>query len=278
MQKKTIEAADFIKSFLKEQKWQADPEIAVILGSGLGDLAEKSSDIRTIPYGEIPGFPVSTVPGHKSRMLFGYCRNIPVLFMQGRFHMYEGYSSEEIAFPILVLKKLGVKILLITNAAGGINRSLLPGDLMVISDHINFTGRNPLTGPNDDLSGPRFPDLSDAYSAELRRIAFAAAKKLDIDLKEGVYAWFTGPSYETPAEIRMADRAGADAVGMSTVPETIIAVHSGLKVLGISCITNMAAGISEEPIEGDHVIDIAAKKEDEFAALIQEIISMLQTR
>ncbi|MCX8012729.1 MAG: purine-nucleoside phosphorylase [Rectinema sp.] len=248
------------------------PRLALILGSGLGGLADELEDYRVLPYSEIPGFPVSTAPGHAGRFVAGSLAGTPVLCMQGRFHCYEGWSASDIAFPIRVMRAWGVSILILTNAAGGVNTSFSPGDFMLIRDHLNLAGRNPLVGPNDERIGPRFPDMSKAWDPQLREEARCAAKALGISVHEGVYAWFLGPSFETPAEIRMARILGADAVGMSTVPEVIAAVHCGMRVLGISCITNLAAGILDQPITSEEVLEISARRRPEFSALIREIV------
>ena len=229
---------------------------------------------HAIPYSEIPGFPVSTAPGHASRLVFGRINGYELIILQGRFHFYEGYSMEQITFYIRVLNTLGLKTLILTNASGGVNRSFNPGDLMLLSDHINLTGQNPLIGPNDDSIGARFPDMTKAYAPKLRQLAKDAAAPLGIRLQEGVYAWMTGPSYETPAEIRMLDIIGADSIGMSTVPEAIAAVHCGIEVLAISCITNMAAGVLDQPITAEEVMETGAEKAPEFSALISGIIDL----
>ena len=231
------------------------PEIGLILGSGLGVLADEITEAVTIPYEEIPHFPVSTVEGHKGQWVIGKLNGKSVVAMQGRFHFYEGYSLEEVTFPVRVMKAMGVKTLLITNASGGIQLNYEPGDLMIIKDHLNLTGNNPLIGPNDESFGVRFPDMSTAYDPELRNVARKVAAENEIDVKEGVYVGLTGPSYETPAEIRMLRILGADAVGMSTVPEVIVARHSGIRVLGISCISNMAAGILPQPLSHQEVME-----------------------
>lgn len=249
------------------------PRIALVLGSGLGGLADNLEDRRSIAYADIPGFPRSTAPGHAGRLVAGSLAGTPVLCMQGRFHVYEGWEPSHIAFPVRVFRALGVQVLMLTNAAGGVNLAYRPGDFMLIRDHINLSGRNPLVGPNDDRIGPRFPDLSKAYDPELRQIARQTADSLGIELHEGVYAWFLGPSFETPAEIRMARLLGADAVGMSTVPEVIAAVHCGLRVLGISCITNMAAGILDQPITAEEVIDISERRRPVFEALLRGVVA-----
>ncbi len=248
------------------------PVCALVLGSGLGGFAETIESPVVLPYGEIPGFPSSTAPGHAGQFVAGTLDGVRLLAMQGRFHCYEGWDAAQIAFPVRVLHEYGVKVLFLTNAAGGVNMRFKPGDFMIISDHLNLSGRNPLVGPNDERIGPRFPDMSKAYSPELRALAESAAAKLNLGIHEGVYAWFLGPSFETPAEIRMARVLGADAVGMSTVPEVIAAAHCGLRVLGISCITNMAAGILDQPITSEEVLEISAKRQPDFSALVREII------
>lgn len=264
---KIKDAAGFIQN-----KIEMAPEIGLILGSGLGMLAEEISDGVAIPYGEIPHFPISTVEGHAGRFAIGYLNGVPVCAMQGRFHHYEGYSFEEVTFPVRVMKELGVKTLIVTNAAGGINETFSPGDLMLITDHINNTGSNPLIGKNDERVGPRFPDMSEAYSKKLIAKAREIGEKLQIKLQEGVYVGNTGPSYETPAEIRMLRIVGGDAVGMSTVPEVIVARHCGLEVLGISCISNMAAGILDQPLSHDEVIETTEKVKMDFLLLVKEIV------
>ena len=223
------------------------PRIAMVLGSGLGDFGEEFQDAVAIPYQEIPGFPTSTVEGHAGRLVIGKVDNVPVLAMQGRVHFYEGYSLEEVTFPIRTFKLLGIKTLVLTNAAGGIDVQLSQGALMLISDHLNLMGANPLRGPNDERFGPRFPDMSDVYSRELQQLAIEEARAMGVELRRGIYAALPGPSYETPAEIHMLRGFGADAVGMSTVPEAIVARQMGMGVLGISCITNMAAGVRARP-------------------------------
>jgi purine-nucleoside phosphorylase len=250
-------------------------DTAVVLGSGLGPLAEEIEASVVLPYESIPGFPASTAPGHAGRLIAGRLSGKNVLCMQGRFHYYEGHSPASITVPVRCFKALGVRRLILTNAAGGVNVAYAPGDFMLIRDHINLTGRNPLIGPNDDSFGPRFPDLTRLYGADLRGAAREAAKELGIELREGVYAWFTGPSFETPAEIRMARILGADAVGMSTVPEAIVAAHCGLSVLGISCITNMAAGILDRPITGEEVLEISERRRPVFSALIKAVIARI---
>lgn len=261
------EAAQYVQSKIK-----ATPEIGLILGSGLGILAEEITNPIKIPYDEIPGFPESTVEGHAGQLVTGDLEGKQVIAMQGRFHFYEGYSLDLVTLPVRMMKQLGVKNIIVTNAAGGINTDFSAGDLMIIEDQINFMFKNPLTGPNDTELGVRFPDMSQAYSAELRDKAFKVAKELGIELQRGVYASVTGPSYETPAEIRMLRKIGGDAVGMSTVPEVIVAVHSGMKVLGMSCITNMAAGILDQPLSHDEVMETAELVKSNFLSLVKGIV------
>ena len=251
------------------------PDIALVLGSGLGDYADKLEDRMVIPYEEIPSFPKSTVAGHAAKLVFGRINGKETVIMQGRFHYYEGYSQEEITLPIRVLRILGAEILLLTNASGGINESFRPGDLMLIRDHINFSGTSPLIGPNQELFGPRFPDMSFAYDRELMEIMRSAAQEHGIPLQEGVYMMFTGPQYETPAEIRFARAIGADAAGMSTVPEVIVARHAGMRIAGLSCITNMAAGILDQPLTHQEVMDTSAKAKNQFTRLIDGFLSKL---
>lgn len=247
-------------------------DVGIILGSGLGDYAAALEDAARLPYSEIPGFPVSTVAGHAGMLLCGMLHGKRVMMMQGRFHYYEGYSMKDVTLPVRVMQSVGVKTLIVTNACGGINLSFAPGDLMVISDVFSLTGQNPLIGPNLDAFGPRFPDMSCAFDRELRGLAHAVAKGQGFELREGVYAQMTGPCYETPAEIRMLRTLGADAVGMSTVPEVIVARHGGMRVLGISCITNMAAGILDQPLSHAEVTETANRVKDRFKALIDGVV------
>ncbi|HKP45781.1 MAG TPA: purine-nucleoside phosphorylase [Pyrinomonadaceae bacterium] len=249
--------------------------IGLVLGSGLGGFAGEFSDSVAIPYQEIPGFASSTAQGHAGRLVVGKVGDNNVVAMQGRVHFYEGYSLEQVTFPIRALKLIGVDTLILTNASGGVNVQLSQGALMVISDHLNLMGVNPLRGPNDDRFGPRFPDMTDVYSRELQELAIDEARELQVPLRRGVYAALAGPSYETPAEIHMLRAFGADAVGMSTVPEAIVARQSGMKVLGISCITNMAAGISEQPINHQEVMETGERVREKFAQLLRRIISRL---
>lgn len=260
-------AVEFIKS-----KITGDFEIGIILGSGLGTLGEKIENPQFIDYADIPSFPVSTAPGHVGRFVFGTLNGKNVMCMQGRIHLYEGYPVESVVMPIRVMKMMGVKTLIVTNAAGGINENFDVGDIMVISDHINFTGRNCLIGKNDDRFGCRFPDMSFGYSPELSRVAFNCAKRLNMKLQKGVYIGCTGPSYETPAEIRAFRIMGADAVGMSTVQEVIAANHCGINVLGFSLISNKAAGLSGERLTEEEVLTIGRQKSEEMQTLITEIV------
>lgn len=251
--------------------------VALVLGSGLGGFADDFEDAVAIPYQEIPGFVPSTAEGHAGRLVIGKIDRVLVLAMQGRVHFYEGYSLEEVTFPIRTFKLLGVKTLILTNAAGGINVELSQGALMVISDHLNLMGVNPLRGINDERFGPRFPDMSEVYSRELQEAVIEEASEMGIDLRRGIYGALPGPSYETPAEIHMLRTFGADAVGMSTVPEAIVARQMGIEVLGISCITNMAAGISNQPINHQEVMETGQRVRAMFTQLLRQLISRLPT-
>ncbi|MFC0611388.1 purine-nucleoside phosphorylase [Scopulibacillus daqui] len=263
-------ALEVIKPQLKEQ-----PKIGLILGSGLGVLADELDESVAIPYEKIPYFPESTVEGHAGQFVFGKLQGVPVVAMQGRYHFYEGYDLTQVTFPVRVMNALGIEKLIVTNAAGGVNTSFKPGDLMIINDHINMLGANPLIGPNDEKLGVRFPDMSEAYSKKLIKLAKDTAGAQGIDIKEGVYLATSGPSYETPAEIRMMRMLGADAVGMSTVPEVIAANHSGLEVLGISCITNAAAGILDQPLSHEEVIETTEKVKVTFVQLVKALVQKL---
>lgn len=252
--------------------------VGVVLGSGLGGFADElanSEGATVFNYDEIDGFARSTVEGHAGRLVIGDVEGVKVVCQQGRFHFYEGYDLSEVTFPIRVMAALGVKTLILTNAAGGIREDLAAGDLMLISDHLNLMGVNPLRGVNDERLGARFPDMSNVYDKELRATVHEAASELKIDLAEGVYAALAGPSYETPAEIRMLRTLGADVVGMSTVPEAIVARHAGLRVVGISCITNAAAGVSDAEINHAEVMETGARVRDEFVGLLRSVISRL---
>lgn len=266
-------AANYIKKRMKNI-----PEAGVILGSGLSGFAESIEDAVIVPYEDIPGFPVSTAPGHVSRIVCGFLNGVCIMIFQGRFHHYEGYDLDSVTMPVKVLNALGCRKLILTNASGGINRKFAPGDLMLLTDHINMTGMNPLTGPNDESSGPRFPDLSEAYSPDLRELAIRAADDAGVKLNEGVYAWMTGPSFETPAEIRMLEIIGADAVGMSTVPEVISAAHLGMDVLAVSYISNMAAGILQQPVTAEEVIDIGRKITRDFVRFLSSLVYLMRLK
>jgi purine-nucleoside phosphorylase len=248
------------------------PRVAVVLGSGLGAFADRLEAPVVVPYGDIPHWPQTGVIGHAGRLVMGRIAERPVAVLSGRVHAYEGYDLRTVTFGIRVLGLLGVRQLVLTNAAGGVNTAFTQGALMVIEDHLNFFGLNPLTGPNDERFGPRFPDMTEIYTRTLRAVADAAARSLGIALAHGVYAGLPGPSYETPAEIRFLRTAGADAVGMSTVPEAIVARHMGIDVLGLSCITNMAAGVLDRPLDHREVMDTAARVTGEFQALLGAVI------
>jgi purine-nucleoside phosphorylase len=248
------------------------PQIGLVLGSGLGSFADDLSEAVRIPYAEIPTFPCSTAIGHAGRLVVGKSGDVPVAVMQGRVHLYEGYSAAEVAFPTRVLARTGVRALILTNAAGGINLEYGQGALVILRDHISLQGQNPLTGANDERFGPRFPDMSYTYSKRYREIALEEAKKLSIPPREGVYAALAGPSYETPAEIRYLRAIGADLVGMSTVPEAIAARHMGMNVLAISCVTNMAAGIVDKALVHDEVLEAGRRVMGEFIALLRAVL------
>jgi purine-nucleoside phosphorylase len=260
-------AADFIFS-----QTSLKPEIALVLGSGLGAFADEFSGATKISYAEIPHFPRSTAIGHAGRLVVGKVGKIPVCGMQGRVHLYEGYSVKQVAFPIRVFSRMGVKAVILTNAAGGIKREFTQGTLVVIKDHINLQGANPLSGANDERFGPRFPDMSSAYDRRFREMAVGEGNRLSIGTYEGVYAALPGPSYETPAEIRYLRTIGADLVGMSTVPEVIAARHSGIRVLGISCVTNAAAGILDQPLDHKEVLETAERVKGQFIGLLKALI------
>jgi purine-nucleoside phosphorylase len=261
-----FERAEAAAAFVRERVG-ISPRVAIVLGSGLGSFAESVEHPVAIAYGEIPHFPRPTVEGHSGRLLVGSVAGTPVAVMQGRVHAYEGYGPEEVTFPIRVLGRLGITTLIVTNAAGGIRLDLKQGQLVLISDHMNFSGRNPVSGPNDERLGPRFFDMSDAYSKRLRLLAHAAAK-----LEEGVYLSLSGPSFETPAEIRAFRGWGADMVGMSTVQEVIVARHMGIEVLGISCVTNMAAGILDQPIHHQEVMETGARVQAQLTSLLVALL------
>ncbi|MBE6921706.1 MAG: purine-nucleoside phosphorylase [Ruminococcaceae bacterium] len=266
---KITAAAEYILS-----KTQLRPTIGLVLGSGLGDFADTLEDAVRIPYGEIPYFPISTAPGHAGNLVIGKRCGQVVAALQGRFHYYEGHSMQTLTMPIRVMAKLGVKNLVLTNAAGGANASYNPGTLMLISDHINYSFDNPLIGANLEEFGPRFPDVSDLYSRELRSVVKEKAAAAGIHLEEGVYMMFTGPNYETPAEVRMAQILGADAVGMSTAPEALVGGHCGMRILGISCITNHAAGVTDAKLDHSEVVEVAAKVHDTFQKLLELVLTV----
>lgn len=254
------------------------PRIGMVLGSGLGAFAEQLSAATKIEYRRIPGFSRSTAIGHAGRLVIGIAEKIPVAVMQGRVHLYEGYSAQQVAFPIRVFSRMGIRAVVITNAAGGINRNFNQGALVAIRDHINLQGANPLIGANEERFGVRFPDMTQAYSKRAREIALEESKTLGIVMHEGVYAAVAGPNYETPAEIRFLEKIGADLVGMSTVPEVIAARHAGLEVLGISCVTNMAAGILDEPLDHSEVLATGERVQNHFVALLRAILPKLDEK
>jgi purine-nucleoside phosphorylase len=264
------ESVEYIKTKLVEQ-----PEYSLVLGSGLGDLADEIENPVILKYSDIPNFPVSRVQGHKGQLVIGKLCGKVVLAMQGRFHFYEGYDIQEVTYGVRTIKLLGINTYIVTNAAGSVNESYKPGDLMIINDHINNMGVNPLIGENYEEFGPRFPDMTYAYSRDHIALAEKIAKDLNIEIKKGVYCANSGPTYETPAEVRMMRRWGADAVGMSTVPEVIAASHAGMKTLGISCITNMAAGILDQPLSHEEVIETTNAAKAKFKNLMKKIIENL---
>ena len=260
-------AAKFILAKVKVR-----PRIALVLGSGLGAFADEFAEATKIPYAKIPHFPRSTAIGHAGQLVIGKIDGIAVAAMQGRVHLYEGYSAIEVAFPVRVFSRMGLKAIVLTNAAGGVNANYSRGCLVALRDHVNLQGANPLIGPNDDRFGPRFPDMTHAYDREFRRFVAEEGKKLSLNLHEGVYLALAGPNYETPAEIHAFRTLGADLVGMSTVPEVIAAGHCGMRVLGISCVTNMAAGMTGEPLTAEEVFETAARVKHQFVALLRAII------
>lgn len=261
------EAASYVESKIGKEV----PAIGMILGSGLGDLANELIDAIAVPYRQIPHFPVSTVPGHAGRLVVGTLAGKRVLVMQGRFHYYEGYSMDTVVFPVQMMRVMGITNLLVTNAAGCVNTAWQPGDLMLICDHIKLIADNPMRGANIEELGERFFDMSTAYPERLRAMARKEASRLGMTLREGVYQLFTGPSFETPSEVRFARACGADAVGMSTVPEVIAACHAGMEVLGISCLTNMAAGILDQPLNHHEVLETGERVKSSFSALVKAI-------
>ena len=268
---KVSETAQYISDKIKNQK----PTVAIILGSGLGELADEVENKIEINYTDIPNFHKTTVLGHAGRVVYGQIKNVNVIVFQGRFHAYEGHPIEDVVLPIRVIAKLGCRDVIITNASGGINTNYSPGELVCITDHINMTGMNPLIGTNDEEDGPRFPDMTEAYSRSLLETVNKAAEIEDIKLASGVYAGLLGPTYETPAEIKMLSVLGADLVGMSTVPEVIAANHIGLNVLAVSCVTNMAAGISKEKLSHEDVKVVAHKAIKKFKTLILKTVELI---
>lgn len=270
MYSKVMESVSYIKGQLKVQ-----PTLSIILGSGLGDLVNVIEHKQFIPYEDIPNFPHSTVKGHAGRLVAGSINGVDVLCMEGRFHFYEGYDMKEVTYPVFVFKQLGIEKMIVTNACGGINTDFEPGTIMIINDFINLMGTNPLMGPNDERFGPRFPDMSEPYSHAFIEQAKTIADDLKIPYKEGVYAGFTGPYYETAAEIVMIGRHGADAVGMSTVPETIVANYLGMQVIGFSCITNMATGIQKMKHSHDRVVEMAKKASVNLCLWVEHLIPNL---
>ncbi|MGE6629450.1 purine-nucleoside phosphorylase [Bacillus sp. NPDC077027] len=264
------EAASYIK-----QTSEIVPTVGLILGSGLGILADEIENPVKIKYEDIPGFPVSTVEGHAGQLVIGTLKGTVVCAMQGRFHFYEGYDMKQVTFPVRVMKEIGIDTMIVTNAAGGVNTAFKPGDLMLITDHINMMGTNPLIGPNDK-QGVRFPDMSAPYDTEFLELADQTAKTLGIPVQKGVYTAVTGPSYETPAEVRFLRTIGSDAVGMSTVPEVIVAKHAGMRVLGISCISNAASGILDQPLSHDEVMEVTEKVKASFLDLVKNILHQLK--
>ena len=251
------------------------PEVGVVLGSGLGGFADAIEDTIEIPYGEIPGWPVATAIGHAGTLVLGSFGGVPVAVMKGRAHLYEGHSPAKVAFGVRVLGRLGLRSLVLTNACGALDAAVLPGSLVAISDHLNLQGSSPLVGPNDDALGPRFPDMSDAYDPAYRGLAREAAERLGLSLGEGVYAAWLGPAFETPAEIRMLRALGADLVGMSTVPEVLAARHMGVRCLALACVTNAAAGVLDEPIDHERVLEVGARAAVDLVALLREVIPAL---
>ena len=265
-----VRAEAAAKFILKKTKLR--PKIALVLGSGLGAFANEFASALRIPYAKIPHFPRSTAIGHAGQLVIGQIGGTDVVGMQGRVHLYEGYSAKEVSFPVRVFARMGVRAIVLTNAAGGIKKEFTQGRLVVISDHINLQGSNPLCGLNDENFGPRFPDMTTAYDKEFRALTLAEGRRLGIDLGEGVYAALLGPSYETPAEIRYLRSIGADLVGMSTVPEVIAARHSKIRVLGISCVTNAAAGVLDQPLDHNEVLETAERVKDQFMGLLRAVI------
>jgi purine-nucleoside phosphorylase len=270
------ERAEHAARFIRSRAGTREMRVALVLGSGLGAFADQLEDAEAITYAEIPGFARPTVEGHAGRLIVGGVGGATVAAMQGRFHFYEGYTLEEVTFPVRTLGLLGARSLVLTNAAGGLNNSFEQGSLVLLSDHLNLMGTNPLLGRNDPRFGPRFPDMTEVYDREYQDAAISEAREMGLELRRGIYAALSGPSYETPAEIRMLRLLGADAVGMSTVPEAIVARQMGLRVLGLSCITNMAAGVLDKPINHEEVIETGERVRETFAELLRRVIPKLQ--
>ena len=270
LQEKIFAAAEFLRSRIPFA-----PEVGLVLGSGLGDFADTLEDAVRVPFADIPDFPQPTVEGHTGAFVFGKKQGKQVVALQGRLHYYEGFTQQELTLPIRVLAALGAKSLVLTNAAGGVNLNFRPDDLMLIADHINFSGSNPLIGPNLDSFGPRFPDVSDLYTKDLRMAIRDKAAEAGIPVQQGVYLMYSGPNYETPAEIRAFRTLGADAVGMSTAPEALVAAHCGMQVVGISCITNMAAGVLPVKLSHSEVVETAAMVHDRFQKLLELVLTVL---
>jgi purine-nucleoside phosphorylase len=265
-----MHAADYIR-----ERTAYRPRIAVILGSGLGSLGDQVEDAEYISYSDVPGFPVSNIIGHADRFVFGKLKGKEVVLMQGRYHYYEGFTMRQVCFPVYVLRLFGIETIVITNACGGINDTFTPGDLMLITDHINLIGANPLIGENDERFGPRFPDMTEVYDLSLRELALKIAKENDIPLKQGVYGYFNGPCFETAAEIRAYKVFGADVVGMSTVPEATVANYLGMHILGLSCITNMATGLAGKAHSHLEVLRVAEQSGERLTKLVEEVLAQL---
>jgi len=257
------------------QRTSLEPAVGVVLGSGLGGFGDAVEDAVEIPYADIPGWPVSTAVGHAGRLMLGAVEGVRVAVLRGRAHLYEGHTPEKVVFGVRVLGRLDVRTLVLTNACGAVNTSLNPGELVLVSDHLNLQGSSPLVGPNDESLGTRFPDMSAAYDPALREAAREAGRRLGLDLREGVYAAWLGPAFETPAEIRMMRALGADLVGMSTVPEVLAARHMGIRCMAISCVTNMAAGVLPEPLDHEHVLEVGARAQSTLTALLRELMPTL---
>lgn len=270
MFERVVETTEYLRNKVGNR-----PKIAIILGSGLGGMVDYVENKIVIPYHEIPNFPISTVSGHAGELVFGTVNGVEVLVMKGRFHFYEGYDMKKVTYPQYVFKEFGIETMIVSNAAGGANKNYVPGTLMIINDHINLFGTNPLIGPNDERFGPRFPDMSNTYNKDLIEKAKIVAEKLNIKYEEGVYLGSSGPTYETGAEVKMMIAMGADALGMSTVPESIVANYLGIKILGISCITNMATGLATKPHAHEDVVDIANQTGERFCKWIAETIKEL---